>query len=95
MSFAQCLGQRKPANDKHCDSCNCTSLSSTDEKHVPDQIIPYNFLDDDPEFKNSVAFMSFRINAVLDEVKLRTALEEVFEMEGWRKLGARVRMNVS
>lgn len=83
MSLAQCFGQRKPAKD------------ANDEKHDPDQVIPYNFLDDDPEFKNSVAFMSFRINAVLDEEKLRSALDEVFEMDGWRKLGARVRMNVS
>jgi hypothetical protein len=31
----------------------------------------------------------------MDLSKLRAALQALFEMDGWRKLGARIRMNVS
>lgn len=99
--FAECLGQRKTTksqqDDSHCQCCYCTSQRSSGvdlEKHVPDEIRPYNFLDDDPEFRHSVAFMTFRINAVLDAQKLRDALDEVFQLEGWHRLGARIRLDV-
>lgn len=100
--FAECLGQRKASKSQqdcsHCQCCYCASQRSDGidiEKAVPDEVRQYNFLDDDPEFRNAVAFMTFRINAVLDAQKLRNALDEVFQLEGWHKLGARIRLNVS
>ncbi|KAK3713682.1 hypothetical protein LTR37_008376 [Vermiconidia calcicola] len=63
------------------------------EKDVADVIRPFNFLDDDPEYRSSVAFMTFRFSAVLDVEKLRKALEEVFQLEGYHELGARIRLN--
>lgn len=42
-----------------------------------------------------IAANTFRFNAAMEAQKLRDSLQRLFEMEGWKKLGARIRMNVS
>ena len=93
------LSGSTPTQDgQHCKCCYCQSKSDSDsslEKNAPDEVKPYNFLDNDPEYRSSVAFMTFRFLAILDIKKLRTSLDEVFQLEGWSKLGARIRLDVS
>jgi hypothetical protein len=59
------------------------------------EIIPFNFIDNMKGWRMANAASTFRFNAAMDLSKLRAALQALFEMDGWRKLGARIRMNVS
>lgn len=59
------------------------------------KIIPFNFVDNMKGWRMGIAANTFRFNAAMDPQKLRNSLQRLFEMEGWRKLGARIRMNVS
>ena len=58
------------------------------------KIIPFNFVDNMKGWRMGIAANTFRFNAAMDVQKLRDSLQRLFEMEGWRKLGARIRMNV-
>jgi hypothetical protein len=58
------------------------------------KIIPFNFFDNMKGWRMGIAANTFRFNASMDARKLRNSLQQLFEMEGWRKLGARIRMNV-
>lgn len=59
------------------------------------KVIPFNFVDNMKGWRMGIAANTFRFNAAMDAQKLRDSLQQLFEMEGWRKLGARIRMNVS
>lgn len=59
------------------------------------EVIPFNFIDNMKGWRMANAASTFRFNAAMDLKKLRAALQTLFEMDGWRKLGARIRMNVS
>ena len=59
------------------------------------KVIPFNFVDNMKGWRVGIAANTFRFNAAMDAQKLRDSLQQLFEMEGWRKLGARIRMNVS
>ena len=59
------------------------------------KVIPFNFVDNMKGWRMGIAANTFRFNAAMDAQKLRDSLQRLFEMEGWRKLGARLRMNVS
>ncbi|KAH9818954.1 transcriptional regulator sdnM-like, partial [Teratosphaeria destructans] len=56
-----------------------------------DTVIPFHFFDDQVYARALIMHFSYRFDAVLDVGKLKGALERLVEMDGWRKLGARVR----
>ncbi|KAI5370578.1 putative transferase [Septoria linicola] len=58
-----------------------------------DKVTPFHFLDKDPEYQSCVALLSLRFDAVLDTKRMREALEQVFQLEQWQPLGARIRRN--
>ncbi|KAF2771089.1 lysR family regulatory protein [Teratosphaeria nubilosa] len=56
-----------------------------------DTVIPFHFLDDQLYAKALILHLTYRFDGVLDVGKLKGALERLVELEGWRKLGGRVR----
>lgn len=60
-----------------------------------DTIIPLHFLDDQPVHRSIVLDLTLRFDDALDGEMLRIALVRLMELGNWRKLGARLRMNVS
>lgn len=59
-----------------------------------DTVLPFNYLDDQIIFRDMRLQVSLCFDDVLDAEKLRGALARLLEMKGWRKLGARLRINV-
>ena len=59
-----------------------------------DAVIPFNFFDDTPLWRAFILYSMFVFDDVLDPQKLRYSLEALAQREGWRKLGARLRLNV-
>ena len=59
-----------------------------------DEVIPLHFLDDQFAVKALILVFTYRFDDVLDFDRLHSSLAKLMEMEGWRKLGARLRMNV-
>ncbi|KAJ5456373.1 hypothetical protein N7530_011647 [Penicillium desertorum] len=59
-----------------------------------DEIIPLHFWNTALCMRGTVLDVSLKFDDVLDISKLRDGLEKLFEMEDWRQLGARLRMNV-
>lgn len=60
-----------------------------------DEVFPVHPLDQAGIVRASVISYTFRYDDVLDAEKLRTSLVGLLEMEGWRKFGGRLRLNVS
>lgn len=61
------------------------------QSHSDDQVIAFNYLDNLKAWRIGISVNTFRFNARLDSEKLRAALQKLFEKDGWKKLGARVR----
>lgn len=59
-----------------------------------DTIIPLHFFDDTSINRGIVLDFTLRFDDVLDPEKVRGALVRLLEIGNWRKLGARLRMNV-
>jgi hypothetical protein len=59
-----------------------------------DEIIPLHFWNTALCMRGTVLDVSLKFDDVLDVSKLRDALDRLLEMEDWRQLGARLRMNV-
>jgi hypothetical protein len=59
-----------------------------------DTIIPLHSLDDTTINRAIVLDFTLRFDDVMDPEKLRAALVRLMELGNWRKLGARLRMNV-
>jgi hypothetical protein len=59
-----------------------------------DRIIPLPLLDDNKVNRAVCVTCSMKFDHVLDVEKLMGALEKLLEKPGWRKLGARLRLNV-
>lgn len=59
-----------------------------------DRVVPVHYFDDTPLLRRSVNCWTLRFNDRLDADKLRAALAQVLNCDGWRKLGGRVRLNV-
>lgn len=71
------------------------AIRGSDVQKVPtDEVISPFFFDDTPLYRNAVSCWKLRFNNVLDGDKLHAALARLLEMEGWRKLGGRFRLNV-
>ena len=60
-----------------------------------DKILPLNAADDTDVLRSVVVVLSYRFDDVLDPVKLKDTYEKLLDRPGWRKIGARLRMNVS
>ncbi|KAJ9130909.1 Lysr family regulatory protein [Pleurostoma richardsiae] len=58
-----------------------------------DEIFPATFFDDTPLNRSVLLYLTFRFNNVLDTVSLRESLSRLLEIDGWRKLGGRFRLN--
>lgn len=59
-----------------------------------DTVIPLHYWDDTFIMRALVVDLTFRFDDVLDPEKIRNALVRLMEIGNWRKLGARLRMNV-
>lgn len=63
---------------------------------VPTDIVaPLRYWDDNVALKALVVYSLSRFDEALDAEKLRSSLERLIARKGWRKLGARLRKNVS
>jgi hypothetical protein len=60
-----------------------------------DEIVPMHDGDSLPSLQDVQIEFTCRFNDVLDANKLKKSLERLLEFPGWRKLGGRVRLNVS
>lgn len=60
-----------------------------------DTIIPLNTNDDTTFNRGIVMGFMMRFDNVLNPEKLHSSLKKLLGREGWRKLGARIRLNVS
>jgi hypothetical protein len=70
--------------------------SKADPALVPtDLVLPLRFWDDTVVLKSLVVYSLARYDVALDAEKLREGLEGLVARKGWRKLGARLRKNVS
>lgn len=59
-----------------------------------DTVVPVYWLDDTKTYRAIVMYCTLVYDDVLDADKLAGALEKLLEKPGWRKLGARLRLNV-
>lgn len=59
-----------------------------------DRVIPFRFIDDFIYTRGLCLDISLRFDDVLDAEKLRESLDVLLNRDGWRKLGARLRLNV-
>jgi hypothetical protein len=67
----------------------------TAPKRIPtDTIIPLHSRDDNFQNRNVSIDFTMRFDSVIDAQKLADALWKLLERPGWRKLGARLRLNV-
>jgi hypothetical protein len=64
------------------------------ERVPSDIVIPLHWLDDTNTNRSMCIDLCFCYDDVLDVNKLVGALERLIEKPGWRKLGARIRLNV-
>ncbi|KAF9776788.1 hypothetical protein IL306_004984 [Fusarium sp. DS 682] len=59
-----------------------------------DDIIPVHLFDDTATARGIVLVWTFRFEEILNPQKLNDALSELFQMDGWRRLGGRFRQRV-
>jgi hypothetical protein len=59
-----------------------------------DKVVPFHFWDDNKMLRPVVPEVTLSFDDALDVAKIRSAIQQLLEREGWRKLGARMRMNV-
>lgn len=60
-----------------------------------DEIAPVHLFDDTGTMRGFTLMWTFKFDEVLDADKLGSSLSELFQMEGWRKLGGRIRRRVN
>ena len=61
---------------------------------MEDEIYPVHHYDDDSMLRSIMVNWNFLFNDVLDGEILHSALKRLLDMDGWRKLGGRLRLNV-
>lgn len=59
-----------------------------------DEVAPTHLFDDTATLRQYNLLWTFRFDDVLDPDVLGSSLSELFQMEGWRKLGGRLRLKV-
>lgn len=57
-----------------------------------DEVVPMHVFDDHDSVRKYNMLWTFRFDDVLDADMLGKSLSELFQMEGWRKLGGRLRL---
>lgn len=57
-----------------------------------DEVLPCHLLDNTTALRGYTYMWMFRFEDVLDPDKLHVSLSQLFEMEGWRRLGGRIRL---
>jgi hypothetical protein len=60
-----------------------------------DEIAPLHLFDDTGTLRGFTLMWTFKFDEVLDADRLGNSLSELFRMDGWRKLGGRIRRRVS
>lgn len=60
-----------------------------------DKVVPLHYTDDNRINRAIIMLFMMKFDDVLDPDKLRFALEKLLSRDDWRKLGARMRLNVS
>lgn len=76
-------------------SSSGTKRSNRDEKQLTENtVVPLGVFDDSLFIRNFFIHCTLYFEGVLDPSKLRTSLEQLIELDGWRKAGARLRQNV-
>lgn len=60
-----------------------------------DEVAPVHLFDDTATLRGITMMWTFKFDEVLDADKLGHSLSELFQMEGWRKLGGRLRRRVN
>lgn len=60
-----------------------------------DEVLPMHAFDDTPFMRQCPILWTIRFDEILDAAMLNEALSKLFEMDGWRRLGGRIRLNVS
>lgn len=60
-----------------------------------DTVVSMHHMDDSPINRSIVLMFMMRFDDVLDPEKLKDSLEKLLSRDDWRKLGARIRLNVS
>ncbi|KAF5639236.1 hypothetical protein F52700_4088 [Fusarium sp. NRRL 52700] len=58
-----------------------------------DEVLPMHAFDDTPFMRKSPMLWTIRFDEILDADMLNEALSKLFEMDGWRRLGGRIRLN--
>jgi hypothetical protein len=65
------------------------------DPYADDEVYPVHTLDDTKTFRNIIITWTLCFNDVLDTDKLQSSLARLLESGDWRKLGGRLRLNVS
>jgi hypothetical protein len=69
--------------------------SSSPAPVLTDKFVPFHFFDDGPVWRAFILYSLFVFDHALDAEKLHSSLERIVHKDGWEKLGARLRYNVS
>lgn len=59
-----------------------------------DTVIPVHHFDDGPIVRSIAMYFMMKFDDVLDAEAIKKSLETLLSLDGWRKLGARIRLNV-
>lgn len=69
----------------------CPTCKQHTQHLEADVVVPFNRLDNLKAWRIGISVNTFRFNARLDAEMLKAALEDLFAMDGWKKLGGRIR----
>jgi hypothetical protein len=64
------------------------------ERVPTDEVVPMHLFDDVFYLRGYTLIWTFRFDDILDADMLGNSLSELFQTEGWRKLGGRLRQKV-
>lgn len=64
------------------------------ERVPTDEIVPMHLFDDTSYLRGYTLIWTFKFDDVLDADMLGDSLSELFQTDGWRKLGGRLRKKV-
>jgi len=71
------------------------AVDATPTPYADDDVLPVHTLDDTKTFRSIIITWTLCFNDVLDADRLRSSLAKLLENGDWRKLGGRLRLNVS
>jgi len=71
------------------------SETKTPFAYEHDHVYPVHLLDDTPTMRSILLMWTLCFNDVLDADRLQASLSRLVEIGDWKKLGGRIRLNVS